>query len=92
MRSLNGSPVDPEAAGCCVGLTGAGPSGYAGCTSEPTTSGHLVWLDTGEMRRAFTCDRHAVVLTQPRPLSAADLAELDRRRGFVTPSWPANGS
>ena len=28
---------------------------------------------------AFTCDRHAVVLTQPRPLSAADLVELDRR-------------
>jgi hypothetical protein len=82
MRSLNGSPVDPEAAGCCVGLTGAGPSGYASCTSEPTTSGHLVWLDTGEMRQAFTCDRHAVVLTQPRPLSVADLAEMDRRQGL----------
>jgi hypothetical protein len=80
MRSLNGAPVDPEAAGCCVGLTGVGRGGYATCMSEPTSGGHLVWPDTGETRLAYTCDRHVVVLTQPRPLMAADLDEMDRRR------------
>jgi hypothetical protein len=81
MRSLSGAAVDPEAAGCCVGLTGVGPGGYTTCMSEPTTSGNLVWLDTGEVRPAFTCDRHAVILTQPRPLSRANVDELDRRGG-----------
>ena len=79
MRSLNGAAVDPDAAGCCVGLTGVGPGGFATCQSEPTTAGHLVWLDTGEVRPAYTCERHAVILTQPRPLSVADLDEMDRR-------------
>ncbi len=83
MRMHNGSPVQPDAAGCCVGMTGIGASGYASCASEPTTSGHLTFVETGEVLRAFTCDRHDVVLAQPRPLSVDDIDELNRRVRLV---------
>jgi len=79
MLMHNGAPVQPDAAGCCVGLVGVSSSGYTTCVSEPTTSGTLTFADTGEVWLAFTCSRHDVVLTQPRPLSAQDIAELDRR-------------
>ena len=79
MRSFNGAPVDPDAAGCCVGLIGVGDS-YATCMSEPTTSGTLAFGDSPQLSWAFTCDRHAVILGAPRPLNIDDINELDRRR------------
>lgn len=75
----NGAPVDPDAAGCCVGLVGVAASGYTTCVSEPTTGGSLYFLDQDRLVVAFTCDRHVVVLTDPRPLSADDVFELNRR-------------
>jgi hypothetical protein len=71
--------VEPDAPGCCVGLVGVSRSGYSTCVSEPTTSGLLPFLDTGLVAWAFTCDRHAAVLTDPRPLTSDDLVELNRR-------------
>jgi hypothetical protein len=71
--------VEPEAAGCCVGLIGTGRSGYSPCVSEPTSSGLIAFRDTGKVAWAFACDRHAGVLADPRPLTADDIAELDRR-------------
>ena len=80
MLSDGGAPVQPDAAGCCVGLRGFGSSGYQSCATEPTTCGFLYFAATDQAWLAFTCERHAVVLTQPRPLTADDVLELDRRR------------
>jgi hypothetical protein len=71
--------VEPGAAGCCVGLTGASRSGYSPCASEPTNSGVITTFDTGDLAWAFSCDRHVGVLTDPRPLTSGDVDELDRR-------------
>ncbi len=79
MRLLNGAPVEPDADGCCVGLTGAGTT-YAACVSEPTTSGIIAIPETGEFAWVFTCDRHAVVADSPRPLTVDDVQEINRRR------------
>jgi hypothetical protein len=79
MRIHEGTPVEPEAAGCCVGLIGYGRSGYSSCVSEPTSSGLIVSSDTGDVAWAFACDRHVGVLTDPRPLTDDDVAELNRR-------------
>ncbi len=78
MRSLNGAPVDPDVAGCCVGLIGVGET-YAPCATAPTTSGTLTFLDTAEVLWAFACDRHAGILGAPRELTDDDITELDRR-------------
>ena len=79
MSIHKGSPVQPDAAGCCAGLLGISSSGYQPCASEPTVSGTLSFLDTGETWHAFACERHATVVEQPRPLSAEDIVELNRR-------------
>jgi hypothetical protein len=79
MQMLDGALVDPDAAGCCAGVGGSGPGGYRPCASAPTTSGLLYDATTDEARHAFTCDRHAVVLRLPRPLTDDDLDELARR-------------
>jgi hypothetical protein len=80
VRIYNGTPVEPDAAGCCGGLTtGSSPSGYSTCVSDPTTSGLILFLDTGAVAWAFSCDRHAAVLTDPRPMTTDDIDELDRR-------------
>lgn len=79
MRINDGTPVEPAAAGCCVGLIGSSRSGYSPCVSEPTTSGVIAFLDSGDVAWAFSCDRHVGVLTDPRPLTGDDLVELDRR-------------
>ena len=79
MRLLNGAPVDPDAGGCCVGLTSAGTT-YALCMSEPSTSGIIAIPEKGEYAWAFTCDRHAVVVDSPRPLTVDDVQEINRRR------------
>jgi hypothetical protein len=71
--------VEPDAAGCCVGLIGSSRSGYSTCVSDPTTSGIIAFLDTGAVAWAFSCDRHAGVLTDPRPMTSDDIDELDRR-------------
>ncbi len=81
MRMHNGAPVEPDAAGCCVGLTGVGEQ-YAPCVSDVTTAGTLTFVETAEVRLAYSCDRHAVVLEAPRPLTIADMQELDRRRAI----------
>lgn len=60
-------------------MVGVGSSGYAICASEVTTGGNLTFSDPDEVLRAFTCDRHYVVLTDPRPLTDADIDELNRR-------------
>ena len=78
MRLLNGAPVDPDADGCCVGLTGAGDV-YALCMTPPTTSGLIMIPETGQFAWTFSCDRHAVVLESPRPLNADDVEEMRRR-------------
>ena len=80
VRLLNGAPIDTDAAGCCVGLTGAGDS-YATCVTEPTTSGLVHIPETGEFAWVFTCDRHAGVVVSPRPLTVDDVQEM-RRRSF----------
>jgi hypothetical protein len=80
VRLLNGAPVDTDAAGCCVGLTGAGDT-YATCMTEPTTSGLVQIPETGEFAWVFACDRHAGVVVSPRPLTVDDLQEM-RRRSF----------
>ena len=49
MRIHDGTPVEPAAAGCCVGLIGSSRSGYSPCVSEPTTSGVIVFLDGGDV-------------------------------------------
>jgi hypothetical protein len=85
MRLLNGAPVDPDADGCCVGLKGAGDT-YALCMTEPTTSGLIAVPETGQFAWAFSCDRHAVVLKSPRPLTVDDVEELARRR-WVAGQW-----
>jgi hypothetical protein len=79
MRLLNGAPVEPDAAGCCVGLRGAGGT-YPLCMTEPTTSGIIAIPDTGQFAWAFTCDRHAAVVNSARPLTVDDMQELRRRR------------
>jgi hypothetical protein len=79
MRIHNGTPVEPDAPGCCVGLVGSSRSGYSPCVSEPTTSGVLAFLDTGVVAWAFACDRHVGVLGDPRPMTTDDLVELNRR-------------
>jgi hypothetical protein len=79
MRIHDGTPVEPAAAGCCVGLTGSSRSGYSPCASEPTSSGVIAFRDTGDVAWAFSCDRHIGVLADPRPLTNEDLVELDRR-------------
>ena len=61
----HGAPVQPDAAGCCVGLVGIASSGYTTCASEPTTSGTLVFTDSGEAWLAFTFDRHD--MSSPSP-------------------------
>lgn len=81
MRLLNGAPVDTDAAGCCVGLTGMG-STYAACMSEPTTSGIIPLPEVSEYAWVFTCDRHALVVQSPRPLNVDDIDEMQRRRGL----------
>jgi hypothetical protein len=78
MRIFNGTPVDPDADGCCVGLIGAGDT-YAPCATAPTFSGIVASPDTAEVLWAFACDRHAGVLGSPRELTADDVEELDRR-------------
>jgi hypothetical protein len=78
MRLLHGIPVDPDAAGCCVGLIGAGDT-YAACATVPTFSGIITSPETAEVLWAFACERHLSVLGSPRELTAADVAELDRR-------------
>ncbi len=75
----NGAPVQPDAAGCCVGMVGVGNSGYATCASEPALSGTLFFEETREEWTSFTCDRHGEVLSDPRPLTAEDVDELERR-------------
>lgn len=75
----DGAPVEPDAAGCCVGLVGAGSSGYQPCATPPTTTGMIYVARSDEAWLAFTCERHSVVLTRPRPLSASDVEELTRR-------------
>jgi len=79
MRIHDGAPVEPDAAGCCVGLIGSSRSGYSPCVSEPTNSGVIAFLDTGDVAWAFSCDRHIGVLSDARPLTSDDVAELDRR-------------
>ena len=79
MRIHDGTPVEPGAAGCCVGLTGASRSGYSPSASEPTNSGVITFLDTGDVAWAFSCDRHIGVLADPRPLTSDDVTELNRR-------------
>jgi hypothetical protein len=79
MRIHNGTPVEPEAPGCCVGLTGSSRSGYSPCASEPTTSGLIPFRDTGVVAWAFSCDRHVGVLADPRPITSDDVMELNRR-------------
>jgi hypothetical protein len=80
VRLLNGAPVDTDAPGCCVGLTGAGDT-YATCMTEPTTSGLVQIPETGEFAWVFTCDRHAGVVVSPRPLTVDDVQEMRRRLG-----------
>jgi hypothetical protein len=79
MRIHEGTPVEPDAAGCCVGLIGSSRSGYSPCVSEPTSSGVIAFRDTGDVAWAFSCDRHIGVLADPRPLTDDDIAELNRR-------------
>jgi hypothetical protein len=38
-----------------------------------------MFLDTGDVAWAFSCDRHIGVLADPRPLTSDDVAELNRR-------------
>jgi hypothetical protein len=78
MRLLHGIPVDPDAAGCCVGLIGVADT-YAACATAPTFSGIITSPETAEVLWAFSCDRHLSVLGSPRELTADDVAELDRR-------------
>ena len=77
MRIINGTPVEPEVAGCCVGLPSL--NGYSSCRTEPTLSGIIVSSDTGNVAWAFACDRHIGVLADPRPMTSDDLVELNRR-------------
>ncbi len=60
-------------------MIGISDSGYQTCASEPTTSGVLVFAETVEECWVFTCDRHDVVLSRPRPLTRDDVDELNRR-------------
>ncbi len=88
MRIHEGVPVQPDAAGCCVGLGGGTSWGYQPCASEVSTAGAIIFPDSDVLHIAYSCDRHAEVLAAPRPLTAADIAELDRRAGRV-PLVPA---
>ncbi len=47
--------------------------------SEPTHSGIIAFLDTGDVAWAFSCDRHLGVLADSRPLTSDDVEELNRR-------------
>jgi hypothetical protein len=64
--------------GCCVGVEGM--AGYQPCATEPTTAGFVHLLDVDELVPAYTCDRHAVVLLDPHPLTPDDVEELAGRR------------
>lgn len=78
-----------EHAGCAGHRTGHDDGRHPCMTAPVGTVKHRIDRPRPTTVRAFVCEAHAVGQSDPCPLTAADRAELRRRRRRVTGGRPA---